>query len=160
MNINRVRLVVVGLAVALITVGCSSPNPVSGSKRLSSTELIRDVQSAEICAGGVTLQSPSPQLVRLGTDPNLRFGRCTDGFDINYYPPAVDNSITTIFSPIVCANIDKGNRSPSVVWGSNWVVTALDVAGNDSLKKVAEVTNGSLTDVATMHAVFCEALEK
>jgi hypothetical protein len=127
-----------------------------GSIRESPDELIRDLQSVGICTGGVTLQEPLPGLGALGEDPDMRFGRCLDGYDLQWFSPMSNGTITTVFSPIVCANLGEVEISPAAVWGLNWLVISRDPIGDDALEEVSRVTLGSLTDVSTVHDAFCE----
>ena len=147
----------IGLFVGVLTLSaCSSPStPLVGSQRETPEALVEDLQSVGVCTGDVRFIDANAGILAIG--PGVVATRCEGSYSVTFFPPG--DGITTVFSPDVCTGAFGGTPEAKVVWGMNWIVTALNERADEALPDVADATLGSITDIGSVYGEFCGALD-
>ena len=146
----------IGVLVSVLAVSaCSSPStPLVGSQRETPEALVEDLQSVGVCTGDVRFIDANAGILAIG--PGVVATRCEGSYSVTFFPPG--DGITTVFSPDVCTGAFGGAPEAKVVWGMNWIISALNASAEEKLSEIADVTLGSKTDAASVYDEFCDAL--
>lgn len=157
MNIFRLAGAGVAGASVLLLTACGTSTPMVGSERATPQDLLADLQSVGLCLGDVRFAPVESDIGRIADE---QVAGCFDGLEVSFFEPAGDNTITTLFEPMMCSDVAQNFNVRPVVWGLNWVVYGVDEESNAGLEALSEVTMGKLTDTRAMYAEFCQALRE